>query len=428
MKQDVQARSPGGTMAASAGRTLGMVPHINLQAFCETDAVVSAITAATQDRRLSKVQAKVHMGGAPAAIEAYRDAATPNVVVIEVHGDRDTILAQLDEFAEFCDASSKVVVVGRVNDIVLYRELISRGVSQYLVAPFDALYFVEAVAELYSAPGASPVGRIISVYGTKGGVGASTIAHNLAWTIARAIDAATVVADLDLAFGTVGLDFNHDPPQSIAEAVFSSTRFDTNMLDRLMTRCSDRLSLLTAPATLERTYDFTDAGFEPLIDAMRATVPFNVLDVPHVWTAWSREALVTADEILLVATPDLASLRNTKSLVDTLRAARPHDAAPKVVMNMVGVPKRPEIALDEFAKALEVTPCAVLPFEPKVFGTAANNGQMIGEIESAGKIAETFAELARVTTGRTESRPVKRKLFEPLLEPLMGKIARRKAS
>ena len=97
-------------------------------------------------------------------------------------------------------------------------------------------------------------------------------------------------------------------------------------------------------------------------------------------------------------------------------------------MNMVGVPKRPEIAVDEFAKAVEVTPTVVLPFEPKLFGTAANNGQTIGEVEPGGRIAESFNELARVLTGRVETRPLKRSIFEPLLEPLMSKIARRKAS
>lgn len=428
MKHDVQARTPGGGLASSAGRSPGMVPHINLQAFCETDAVAGAIGAAAEDRRFSKVQAKVHMGGAAAAVEAYRDSPTPNVVAVEVQGDRQTILSQLDELAEFCDAGSKVIVIGRVNDIILYRELIARGVSQYLVAPFDALYFVESIAELYTAPGTTSVGRVFAIYGAKGGVGASTVAHNLAWTISRGMDAATTIADFDLAFGTVGLDFNQDPPQTIAEAVFAKAGFDSAMLERLLTRCSERLSLLAAPALLDRTYDVDDGGFEPLIDSLRSTVPFNVLDVPHVWSGWARHALVSADEIAIVATPDLASLRNTKSLVDTLRAARPNDAAPKLVMNMTGVPKRPEIAVDEFAKAVEITPTIVLPFEPKIFGTAANNGQMIGEVEPGSKIAESFAELARVLTGRAETRPLKRGIFEPLLEPLMGKIARRKAS
>ena len=428
MKQDVQARTPGGGLASPAGRPLGVVPHINLQAFCESDAVAHAITTAAEDRRFSKVQAKVHMGGAPAAVEAYRHSPTPNVIAVEVQGDRETILSQLDELAEFCDAGSKVVVIGRVNDIVLYRELIARGVSQYLVAPFDAMYFVESIAGIYAVPGSLPIGRILAVYGAKGGVGASTIAHNLAWTISRAMDAATVIADFDLAFGTVGLDFNQDPPQTIAEAVFAKAGFDSAMLERLRTRCSERLSLLAAPAMLDRTYDIADAGFEPLIDAMRVTVPFNVLDLPHLWTGWARRTLVAADEIAIVATPDLASLRNTKSLLDTLRAARPNDAVPKLVMNMVGVPKRPEIAVDEFAKAVEVTPTVVLPFEPKLFGTAANNGQTIGEVEPGGRIAESFNELARVLTGRVETRPLKRSIFEPLLEPLMSKIARRKAS
>src|SRR5262249_62046848 len=110
--------------------------------------------------------------------------------------------------------------------------------------------------------------------------------------------------DLDLAFGTAGLDFNQDPPQGIADAVFSPARVDASFIDRLLWKCTDHLSLLAAPATLEREYDFGAEAFDPVLDALRGTIPHIVLDVPHVWTAWSKRALVRADEVLFVAAPD----------------------------------------------------------------------------------------------------------------------------
>src|SRR5271167_715083 len=108
------------------------------------------------------------------------------------------------------------------------------------------------------------VGRIIAVVGAKGGVGASTVAHNLAWTIARDIALDSVVIDLDLAFGTAGLDYNKDPLQGIANAVFSVDRPDTAFVERLLAKCTDRLSLLAAPATLERVYDFGEQAFDAI--------------------------------------------------------------------------------------------------------------------------------------------------------------------
>jgi pilus assembly protein CpaE len=286
------------------------------------------------------------------------------------------------------------------------------------------LEIVRAISELFTAPGADPVGRTIAVVGAKGGVGASTVAHNVAWSIARSLSIATVVVDLDIAFGTAGLDFNQDPPQGIAEAIFAPERLDANLVDRLLSKCSDNLSLLAAPAVLDRTVDLPETAVEGVVDILRASVPCIVLDVPHLWTAWARRTLIGADEIVIVAAPELASLRNAKSLFDSLRQTRPNDRRPRVVLNQVGVPKRPEIAASEFAKALGVEIAATLPFDAALFGTAANNGQMIAEVQATGKVTESFAELAAAITGRAEPKKAKGKL----LEPLMAKFARRKAS
>ena len=198
----------------------------------------------------------------PAAVEAYKSAPTPNVVVLEAPASRDALLAQLEELAEYCDAGTKVVVLGKLNDIVLYRQLMARGVSEYLVAPFGVVDFIQAISQLFSVPGAKPLGRVIAVVGAKGGVGASTVAHNLAWSLASVTEMATIIADFDLAFGTAGLDYNQDPPQGVAEAVFAPDRVDAVLVDRLLSKCGEKLSLLAAPATLDRVLDFSEASFE----------------------------------------------------------------------------------------------------------------------------------------------------------------------
>jgi len=393
-------------------------PRISIQAFCESVETAAAVQSAGEDRRLAKAHVKIQMGGMTAAAEAYRAAPTPNVIVLEFEQRPDVILAGLDALAEVCDPGTRVIVIGRHNDVTLYRELVRRGISDYLIAPVNTLDIVRAICGLYSAPDAKPVGRILAVVGAKGGVGASTVAHNVAWSIARDLSLDSVVTDLDLAFGTAGLDYNQDPPQGIADAVFSPDRVDTNFVDRLLAKCSDNLSLLAAPATLERVYDFGATAFDSIFDSLRATVPCIVLDVPHQWTGWTQRTLLAADDILIVATPDLASLRNAKNLVDYLKAARVNDHRPYYVLNQVGVPKRPEIKPADFAKALDDQPTAIIPFDPQLFGTAANNGQMIAEVSSGHKIAETFRQIAQVMTGRTETKRSRTSLFAPILDKL----------
>ncbi|HEY0330338.1 MAG TPA: AAA family ATPase, partial [Rhodopseudomonas sp.] len=331
------------------------------------------------------------------------------------------ILAGLDQLATVCDAGTRVIVIGRVNDVTLYRELVRRGVSDYVIAPVAPIKIVGSICGLFSAPEARAVGRIIAVVGAKGGVGASTIAHNVAWAIARDLALDSVVADLDLAFGTAGLDYNQDPPQGIADAVFSPDRVDTAFIDRLLSKCTDHLSLLAAPATLERVYDFGCEAFDSSFDTLRTTMPCIVLDVPHQWSGWTKRALVSADDILIVAAPDLANLRNAKNMYDLLKAARPNDRPPHYCLNQVGVPKRPEINANEFAKAIESQPVVSIPFDAQIFGAAANNGQMIAEISANHRATEMFLQIAQRLTGRGETKKPRGSLLAPFLEKLRAK-------
>ncbi len=310
---------PAAATDAAADTHIAPAPRISVQAFCETVETAAAVQAAGDDRRLAKAHVKIQMGGITAATEAYNNSPTPNVILIETDARAADILGGLDKLAEVCDAGTRVIVMGRVNDVTLYRELTRRGVSEYLITPVGPLDVVRAISGLFSAPDAKPVGRIVAVVGAKGGVGASTVAHNIAWAIGRDLALDSVVADLDLAFGTAGLDYNQDPPQGIADAAFSPDRVDTAFVDRLLSKCTDHLSLLAAPATLDRVYDFGAEAFDSILDSLRASIPCVVLDVPHQWLGWTRRLLISADDILVVAGPDLANLRNAKNLIDLLR-------------------------------------------------------------------------------------------------------------
>jgi pilus assembly protein CpaE len=404
----------------AAEEHIAPAPRVSVQAFCETVETAAAVQSAGEDRRLGKAHLKIQMGGMAAAIEAYRTAPTPNVIVLET-GSRNDILTGLDHLATVCDPGTRVIVIGRVNDVTLYRELVRRGVSDYVIAPLETLDVVRSICGLFSAPEAKAVGRIIAIVGAKGGVGASTIAHNVAWAIARDLALDSVVADLDLAFGTAGLDYNQDPPQGIADAVFSPDRVDTAFIDRLLSKCTDHLSLLAAPATLERVYDFGVEAFDSIFDTLRSTMPCIVLDIPHQWSGWTKRALIGADDILIVAAPDLANLRNTKNLYDLIKASRPNDRPPLYCLNQVGVPKRPEISAAEFAKAIETHPIATIPFDPQIFGSAANNGQMIAEVAANHRTTEMFLQIAQRLTGRGETKKPRSSFLSPFLQKLRSK-------
>ena len=399
----------------AAMSALRPVPRISIQAFCETEGVAGPIPRAGEDRRMTRAHLKVHMGGIATAVEFYQTAPTPNLIILESRNEPKALLEALRELSEVCDPSTKVVIIGHYNDVGLYRELIRSGISEYVVAPISMVDVISVISSIFVDPEGDPIGRSIAFVGAKGGVGSSTIAHNVAWSMSALFSSEVMVADLDLAFGTANINFDQDPAQGIAEAVFSPERIDDVYLDRLLAQCAERLSLLAAPSTLDRVYDFDAEAFTQIIDTAQRNAPLVVLDVPHIWSGWSRNTLMMADEVVITATPELANLRNTKNLIDMLAKLRPNDAAPKLVLNQVGVPKRPEISVADFAEPLGITPMAVIPFEPQLFGNASNNGRMLGEMDAKNAIVQTINEISHVLTGRSEVKARKKAAFGDLL-------------
>jgi pilus assembly protein CpaE len=407
-----------GSRAEPQGSGLGElrpIPRISIQAFCETEAVAKPIERAGADRRMSKAHLKVHMGGLETAVDFYQSAPTPNLIILESRLEPKALLASLEQLAEVCDPNSKVVIIGHYNDVWLYRELIRSGVSEYIVAPVSLVDVLSVISTIFADPQADPLGRSLAFIGAKGGVGSSTIAHNVAWNISSLFRSEVVVADLDLAFGTANINFDQDPAQGIAEAVFAPERIDEVYLDRLLAQCAENLSLLAAPSTLDRTYDFEQDSFSQIVDTVQRSAPYAVLDVPHAWNAWTRSVLTLADEIVIVATPELANLRNAKNLIDTLVKARPNDSAPKLILNQIGIPKRPEISPAEFAEPLGIAPIALIPFDPQLFGNASNNGRMLAETDAQHAVVQILNEVAHVLTGRSEVKVPKKQGLEAIL-------------
>ncbi|HOY76657.1 MAG TPA: cellulose synthase operon protein YhjQ/BcsQ [Hyphomonadaceae bacterium] len=377
------------------------IPRITVHGFCARTASLSLLRTIMNDRRMKNVTMDVFEGGVPAAIQYYVNETTPNLLIIESSGDPRQLLSELDSLAEYCDENIRVLVLGQTNDIRLYRELMRRGVSEYLVAPIDPVQMIRSIGNLFTDPEAPFAGKTLAVTGVKGGVGASSIAHNLAWALSERCKVNATLVDLDLNFGTTGLDFNQDTAATIADALMSPDRFDDAVMGRLITKATDRLSLFTAPATLDRTYNLDPETYVRVLEQVRGSVPFVVLDLPHIWSDWFKSTVISADELIVVAGPDLASLRNGKNLIDFLKAARPNDNPPKLVLNMVGLPKRPEIPAKDFGQAIGIDPTMILPFDAQLFGTAANNGQMIFDVAPESKVAQGLDQLAAQLTGRT---------------------------
>jgi pilus assembly protein CpaE len=394
------------------------VPRISIQAFCEDTNTAATLQAATVDRRLARTQFTVHLHGLRAALALYRNTATPNLIIIESLLEGEALMADLEGLAEVCDPGTKIIVIGHVNDVAVYRQLLRRGVSEYLVAPVNVVQVIDCISTLYRNSNSNPLGQMIAFVGVKGGSGSSTVCHNTAWAISELLQSEVAIADLDLPFGTAALDFNQDPGRGILDALFAPERLDAVLLDRLLSRCSERLSLFAAPSTLDRAYDPQPEACGTVLEVLRENIPWIAVDVPHLWTEWARQVVVQCDQIVLTAVPDLANLRNTKNILDQLKLARPNDKPPILVLNQLGVPRRPEISSEDFSDALMLEPYIEIRFDAQLFGAAANNGQMLEEMARNSVPAEQFRLLASRLTNRSEQKTAPQSLLASLLRRL----------
>ena len=394
---------------------LNALPKIDVTAFCTSPELVAAIRTGALDRRMSRASVAVKEGGIAEAASCYRGTPSPNLVVVECNDGLPALRAGLEALALECITGTKLIVIGSSNDVNLYRELLEAGVDDYLLAPLEPIAFVEAVSRCFRVSVEEKLGRIIAFIGAKGGSGSSTVAHNVAAAMVERSDADVLVADLDLQFGTVGLNFDVDSPLGMLDVLEGASRVDDVLLKRIAVKHSERLHLLPVNAAFDRSFNLKDEDVDRLLDVARSSAWHLVLDLPHLWTQWTKKMLRSADEIVITATPDLASMRNVKNIVEALKKARPNDPLPRLVLNKVGTPKLPEIKSKDFAAAVGIEQWVTIPFDPQIFGKAANEGRMVTKLARGSKAARAMSELAWRVSGQRDKRSGKKLRLQTLL-------------
>ena len=376
------------------------LPQISIQAFCDRQETAQCINETTRDWRMKRTNMKIYMGGLSAAIEYYHKESTPNLILIESGMRGAELFNQLEQLASVCDAGTKVVVIGAANDIRLYRQLMEKGVSEYLVPPLHPLNVIRSISDLYVDPEQPFTGRVAAFFGAKGGVGSSTLAHNIAWVMSEQLRQETALVDLDASWGTTGLDFAYDSSSGLEEALSAPDRLDETLLDRIMIRHTDKLSILPTAGSLNMKPVMDSEAYEAVVSAVRGISPMAILDMPHYWTDWTTNVLSSVDDIVITATPDLANLRNTKNLIDFLKAQRPNDPDPVFILNKTGMSKTGEIAVKEFASAVGLEPALVIGFDPDSFFEVTNEGKMLSDVKAAAQTVQGLSYIAnRLKTG-----------------------------
>src|SRR5579859_3049201 len=270
-----------------------MLHRLTIDAFAATPETLGVLRDAAGARALTRCRLTVQEGGLSGAIAHYAERATPQLIIVE-EDDPERLLAQLDQLAEVCAANTRVVVIGGRNDIQLYRTLIGSGISDYLPRPLSERQLLESIAGLFSDARTAPRGRVVAFWGARGGAGSSCLAQNTAWQLGRHLGESIIYIDLDLSFGTSLLAYNIEAKQTVADALAHPERLDEVLMERCMIEYDDHLQILASAGDCRGDVAVAVENIETLIDLARRLASVVVLDLPRLWTSWTRHCLDAA--------------------------------------------------------------------------------------------------------------------------------------
>jgi len=364
------------------------------------------------DRLLFRCNFEIEQGGLNTAVSSLAKKQTPSLLIVEMDAPREEFFTHLEALANVCDPETRLILISTHNDIELFQSLIKNGVSDYLVGPVTPERLRDSIAMVYQGLEADSDGRVIACMGMSGGVGSSVIAHNLAYELASAYDEKAVIIDFDICYGTASLNFNMQPRQTIVDALGQLGRLDDDLLDQFFMQFEDRVAILASPASLNTGVEITPQSFDLLLKAVKPMGGFVILDLPHFWVPWVSDAMAAADELLLIARPDLTNLRNAKNVVEYVGPKRGVDAPTRLILNQVGAAKRADLADKDFIEAIAMSPAASIPYEPDVFGRALNNGEMMSKVAAKSKATIAIRVMTKLASARdVAEKEVKKSIF-----------------
>ncbi len=394
----------------------------SVHAYLSSAAAGTLVELAFGDRRLLKMELTRLPGGLVEARDRYSTENSPSLLVLEATAPPAQLIFELEALAEVCVAGTNLILLGTTNDVGLYRDLIRRGVAEYLVLPSEPIRLIDAVLELYRDSSQRVAGQVVAFIGTRGGCGSSTLAANTAWQLARRGTTDVVLIDLDLAFGGADLALNLDAVHGIQAVLADPERIDDQFLGRFTAKYGERLHLLPAGVPLEKEVRLSSVALETTLTALRRQAHFIVLDLPRQWSEWVRQTLHTADHVVVTAEPDLLSVRNGRNLIDFLAAKRHLDQPPLLALNRTSSGKKGEIAQKDFAETIGLEPTAIIAEDVPTFSQAAAAGRLLEETNRRARSVEAIEQLIiRIAGNPAKASPPPPATLKGLLNRLLGK-------
>lgn len=359
--------------------------------------------------------AHILRGGVIEAVEILSGIPTPKLIVLDLSDSANPVV-DVAQLSNVCDQGTRVIALGNINDIALFRDLMESGVDDYVLKPVSPEILgaaIDKAAKPASQPGdTARAGRLIVVTSARGGAGATSIAVNTAWLIAHEQDRKVALVDFDLHFGTVALTLDLEPGRGFAEVIDNPERIDGLFMERTMVRAADNLFVLAADHALERSCDLRSGALEPMLDRLRADFDCVIADLPRRIALAVPSILVAADTVLVVTDLTLAGMRDGLRMMDFIKAEKA-DADVRLVVNRSGQTKKAEMSAADFERSVETRVALTLPFDPVAAAKSARLGRPLAAIAPKSRFVKGLRQLSRDVSG--DITPAKAPLWRRLI-------------
>ncbi len=344
---------------------------------------------------------KVAKGGLRGAVQALSVSASPQILLVDLSDTPDPA-SEINNLAEVCEPGTIVIAVGQVNDVRLYRQLMSSGLHDYLLKPIGADQLRDTIAQaraILHAPRAADAAPekapcSVAVIGVRGGVGASTIATSLGWLMADRLERTTAILDLDVHFGTAALSLDLEPGRGLVDAIDNPSRIDGLFLERAMVKASEKLAILSAEAPINAPILTDGLAFAQLQDEMRLNFETTIVDLPRSMMIQQPMLVASAQTIVLVTEFTLAAARDTIRLLSWFKMHAPQSTV-LTLANRVQPTAQSEIAQSDFEGSIERPVDFLVPYDPKLVVQAAKLGKPIAELGRTSRTVLPLLELSQ---------------------------------
>lgn len=399
---DETTPAPAAGDRASAGQQRHtLLPALEVDMFLQEAQTHLAMRRAQRNNAFSRIKWTHRDGGLHEAIAFYRNRRSPDLLIIESHDSRSSIVRAMVALARECRPETRVLFIGggAENDVALFRELIKLGVSDFLVSPAEPAQLINAIKGIFADESNLKLGRVTAFIGAGGGTGSSSIAQNVAVAMSQLMATEVILADLDPQFGTVALNFDVWDAYTLTDVLRRRSPIDEQLVERILKKVDDRLGLILVEPSVDNLPNLPVAAVNAILDLANSTARHVVLDMSHVWGLRMKKTVCRADNVVVTAMPTLAGLQHAIGLFEVLRRIRATDPDPILVLNKVGLPRRVEVPASEFREALGVEQVVEFPFDARRFSRSQGVGTSLIQQDPSGPIARRLIQLANLING-----------------------------